>query len=77
VAEAWQDDEDGPARGTVAGVVRGEDDLSDAVSTVDDLDLVQGRVATTLALADLRAGVRGHYGYGPGADRPVPGRPAP
>src|SRR5918997_2887811 len=66
VAEAWQDDEDGPARGTVAGVVRGEDDLSDAVSTVDDLDLVQGRVATTLALADLRAGVRGHYGYGPG-----------
>jgi hypothetical protein len=77
VTEAWQDDEDGPARGTVAGLVRDQDDLSDVVSTVDDLDLVQGRVATTLALADLRTGVRGHYGYGPGADRPVPERPAP
>ena len=77
MAESWQDDEDGPARGTVAGLVRDEDDLSDVVSTVDDLDLVQGRVAATLALADLRAGVRGHYGYGPGADRPLPERPSP
>ncbi len=77
VAEAWQEQDDGVARGTVAGPVRDQDDLSDVVSTVDDLDLVQGRVATTLALADLRAGVRGHYGYGPGADRPLPEPPAP
>lgn len=77
VAEAWQEQDDEIARGTVAGLVRDQDDLSDAVSTVDDLDLVQGRVAATLALADLRAGVRGHYGYGPGADRPAPERPAP
>jgi hypothetical protein len=75
VAEAWTDDEDGPARGTVAGLVRDQDDLADAVSTVDDLDLVQGRVATTLALAGLRTGVRGHYGYGDDADSPLPERP--
>lgn len=42
------------------------------VSTVDDLDLLAGRVATVLALADLREGVSGHYGYGPGADRVLP-----
>jgi hypothetical protein len=75
VAEAWQESDDGPARGTVAGLVRDQDDLADIVSTVDDLDLVQGRVATTLALADLRSGVRGHYGYGDDADRPLPERP--
>ena len=48
---------------------------ADTVSTVDDLDLVQGRVATTLALADLRTGVRGHYGYGDDADSAMPERP--
>lgn len=72
VTEAWTEHEEGPARGTVAGLVRDHDDLADRVSTVDDLDLVQGRVATTLALADLRNGVRGHYGYGSDADRPLP-----
>jgi hypothetical protein len=75
VAEAWDEQDDGPARGTVAGLVRDQDELADAVSTVDDLDLVQGRVAATLALADLRNGVRGHYGYGSDADRPLPERP--
>lgn len=43
-----------------------------SLSTVDDLDLTAGRVATILALADLRRGVSGHYGYGPGADRVLP-----
>lgn len=75
LAEAWQEQDGGPARGTVAGLVRDQDELADAVSTVDDLDLVQGRVAATLALADLRNGVRGHYGYGSDADRPLPERP--
>jgi hypothetical protein len=77
VAEAWREQEESPPRGTVTGLVRNDDDLADAVSTVDDLDLVQGRVATSLALDDLRNGVRGHYGYGPDADRPLPERPAP
>jgi hypothetical protein len=42
------------------------------VSTVDDLDLTAGRVAAILALADLREGVSGHFGYGPSADRVLP-----
>jgi hypothetical protein len=59
----------------VVARVRDAEDLAEAVTTVDDLDLVQGRVATTLALAELRNGGRGHYGYGPGADAPLPERP--
>jgi hypothetical protein len=77
VAESWVDDDDGPARGAVVKPVRDAEDLTDVVTTVDDLDLVQGRVATTLALAEMRAGGRGHYGYGPGADGPLPELPAP
>jgi hypothetical protein len=77
VAEAWRDDEDGPARGAAVGPVRDDDELGDAVATVDDLELVQGRVATALALADLRNGVVGHFGYGPGTDGPLPERPTP
>jgi Copper transport outer membrane protein, MctB len=76
VAEAWQERDEGPARGAVTGLVRDQDDLADAVSTVDDLDLVQGRVATSLALAELRTGVQGHYGYGSDADSPLPDQPS-
>jgi hypothetical protein len=76
VAEAWQERDEGPARGAVTGLVRDQDDLADVVSTVDDLDLVQGRVATSLALAELRTGVQGHYGYGSDADSPLPEQPA-
>jgi hypothetical protein len=41
-------------------------------STVDDLDLVDGRVATILAAADLGRGVNGRFGYGAGVSGPVP-----
>ena len=44
----------------------------EGVSTVDDLDLVAGRVGTVLALADLLSDRTGHYGYGPGVDRVLP-----
>ncbi len=49
-------------------------DLADTpiVSTVDDLDLVSGRVASVLALADLRTGISGRYGLGPDVDALVP-----
>jgi hypothetical protein len=77
VAEAWVEDDEGPARGAVVGQVRDAEDLADVVTTVDDVDLVQGRVATALALAQMRTGGRGHYGYGPGADGPLPELPAP
>jgi Copper transport outer membrane protein, MctB len=55
--------------------VRTDDDLATRVTTVDDLDLVAGRVATVLSLQDLVAGVVGHYGYGDGATSPLPPRP--
>ena len=45
--------------------------LSRAVSTVDDLDLVQGQIAAVLALA-IGSGNVGHYGYGTGASAPLP-----
>jgi hypothetical protein len=42
------------------------------ISTVDDLEWVAGRVATALALADLREGRSGRYGLGPGVDGLLP-----
>ena len=41
-------------------------------STVDDLEMVAGRVATVLALAQIREGVVGRYGYGDGVDGVLP-----
>ncbi len=41
-------------------------------STVDDLDLIAGRVASVLALSDLRLGVVGRFGYGPDVDGILP-----
>jgi hypothetical protein len=41
-------------------------------STVDHLDLVAGRVATALALNDLREGNAGRYGFGPDVDGVLP-----
>jgi Copper transport outer membrane protein, MctB len=66
---------DAPARGAAVAPVRTDDDLATRVTTVDDLDLVAGRVATVLSLQDLVAGVVGHYGYGDGATSPLPPRP--
>lgn len=70
------DEPDAPARGATLAGVRGDGDLSSAVSTVDDLDAVPGRVATVIALEDLVTGRVGHYGYGEGADEAIP-RAAP
>lgn len=41
-------------------------------STVNDLDLVAGRVAAVLAAADLQKGSSGNFGYGPGVDGVLP-----
>jgi len=67
---------DAPTRGATLAGVRGDGDLSSAVSTVDDLDAVPGRVATVIALEDLVTGRVGHYGYGEGAAEAIP-RAAP
>ena len=42
------------------------------ISTVNDLDLVAGRVAAVLAAADLQKGTSGNFGYGPGVDGVLP-----
>jgi len=78
LAEIWvdgDDSEDPPERGII---VRGAASRSGAgFSTVDDLELVAGRVATALALGDQREGVVGHYGYGPDVDGVLPRWPGP
>jgi hypothetical protein len=68
VAGVWADTTDGPARAdAVQGIRDGE--LAKTVSTVDDLDLVEGPATAVLALSDLflTPPVVGHYGYGSNA----------
>jgi hypothetical protein len=62
-----------PDRGAVLASVLDDQSLSRAVSTVDDLELQEGRIASVLAL-DIQAdtGEIGHYGYGAGASAPLP-----
>jgi len=66
-----QDDHSG-ARGVRLAPIRGDETMTKKVSTVDDLDLNEGRVAGVLAVADLARGVAADYGYGEGADRTLP-----
>ncbi len=49
------------------------DELRNLVSTIDDLDLTSGRVAATLALAELATGAVGNYGLD--RDRAIPDLP--
>ena len=42
------------------------------MSTLDDGELVQGQVTAVIALEQLAAGTVGHYGYGQGAQSPLP-----
>ncbi len=71
--EVFSEGDDGAARGALLAPVRDDEDaLAADVSTVDDLDRVEGAVATVLALSDLGRGVVGHYGVGDGADRQLP-----
>jgi hypothetical protein len=72
LAETYEQHEDGPERGDRIRSVRDSDDLGTRVSTVDSLDRESGRVASVLALQELARGVVGHYGFGDGADQPLP-----
>jgi hypothetical protein len=64
--------DNGPGRGQRLAPIRSDEALTKQVSTVDDLDLTEGRVAGVLAVADLARGVIADYGYGEGADRALP-----
>jgi hypothetical protein len=70
--EVFSERDGGPDRGSMLSGIRNNDELSRSVSTVDDLDLTEGRVTAVLALADLNRDVVGQYGYGAGASRALP-----
>jgi hypothetical protein len=74
VGEVFKQSDGGPDRGAWLKPVLNDAQLSGKVSTVDDIDLTQGRVAATLALADLARGAFGKYGYGADADSSIPAR---
>jgi len=64
-----------PKRGDALAPILDDRTLSNGTSTVDDLDLVQGRTAAVLSLSFLGSGSTGHighYGYGTGASSPLP-----
>jgi len=63
-------------RGAIVGLVRDDESLRTTVSTVDDLDRMEGQLSVVLALHDLGKQLVGHYGYGAGATRSVPAWPA-
>lgn len=65
-----------PERGAALASVLDDRVLSAAVSTLDDLELEQGRVAAVLALEVVGTGNRGHYGYGSEASAPLPPHPS-
>jgi len=72
VASVWTDVTDGPERAEAVQPIR-DNELATTVSTVDDLDLVEGPTTVVLALSDLflTPPVVGHYGYGDNAS-PLP-----
>lgn len=72
VGEVYQEQDDGPDRGATVVPIRSDDELSATVSTVDDLDMVQGRVAAVIGLSQVATGVYGHYGYGSDVTAPFP-----
>jgi hypothetical protein len=72
VYDGGSDSADAPQRGATLAPVLDDKTLSRAVSTIDDLDMVQGRVASVLALELIGGGNIGHYGYGSGASAPLP-----
>jgi Copper transport outer membrane protein, MctB len=74
VGEIDADGDNAPERGVWLAPIRNDDQLKTTVSTIDDVELVQGQVAAALALSDLGRGVVGDYGLGAGAKRTVPER---
>jgi hypothetical protein len=58
--------------GGLVAVVRGDNGVSDRVSTVDGADTALGRLAVVLALQQQVQGSAGAYGSGAGAQAPLP-----
>jgi len=66
---------DEPARGSFIEPFRGDEDLAEAIVTVDDVDEPLGRAALLLALGRIDRSPAGRYGEADSADRlfPEPG----
>jgi len=58
--------------GNVLAQLRGDPTLTKSVSTVDNVSTEQGRVVTSLALAEQFEGRTGHYGIDAGATALLP-----
>ncbi len=58
------------------GALRTDQSVAAKVSTVDDVDLAMGRIATVFALRQQLTGQAGHYGTGVGATAVLPPLPA-
>ena len=71
LAEVFAKTPDVTERATRLVAAQAAADLA-TVTTIDDLDLVEGRIAAVLGLSDLGRGVVGRYGYGSSATRSVP-----
>ena len=72
IGEVWQPLEGGAGRGEWLQPILKDPDLVDRVSTVDDLEITEGRVGVVLAMADVVRSLVGHYGYGASATSPLP-----
>jgi hypothetical protein len=59
-------------RAVYLDVVRRDGSLDGRLSTVDDIELAQGRTAVVLALAQLPSGRTGDYGLADSAEGPLP-----
>jgi hypothetical protein len=75
VGEVFAEVDDGESRGEWLAPIRDDAALRSSLSTVDDVDLTEGRVASVLAIADAARAVFGAYGYGAGASQPLPAPP--
>lgn len=64
--------EDPGIRGAELSWLRSEGDLWGQISTVDNLETVEGRVAIIWAIVNHVHGLPGHYGTGAGADSEFP-----
>lgn len=72
---AGEDHVDGdgiPTRGSILANVLDDPSVRIRISSVDDFELIEGRVAVVLAAADLARGVNGKYGYGDGVTATAP-----
>ncbi len=72
VGEIFTTSERTPDRSTWIDAIANDDALRNQISTIDDLDLIEGRVGATLALAELAGDTVGNYGLG--RERAVPER---